>query len=78
MKLFIFLKTSLLFNIFYSLFCLDISSLPLNNLKTKKAMNAKLSGFVSYVKAIIDLLLYKLQDSISKSENHQHFTRKKI
>ena len=41
-------------------------------------MNAKLAGFVSYFKAIIDLLLCKLHESIAKSENHQHFTRKQI
>ena len=39
-------KSSLLLNFFYCLSCLYTNSLRLNNLKTKKAMNAKLSGFV--------------------------------
>ena len=42
------------------------------NLKTKKAMNNRLSGFV--VKAIIYLLLYNLNECTLKYGSHHLFT----
>ena len=45
MKFTIFLKSSLLFNSFYCLFCLSNKTLRLDNLKTRTAMNAKISVF---------------------------------
>ena len=62
MKFVILLKGNLLFNTFYCLFCLYTNPLRLYNLKTNKAMNAKRSGFVIYVKGIIYLLLYNLNE----------------
>ena len=59
-KLAIFLKSSLHFNSFYCLFI--NKNLRLNNLKTRTAMNAKISVFVISVEAIIYLLLYNLHD----------------
>ena len=41
---------------------LTTNSLRLSNLKTKKAKNVKVSGFVIYVKAIIYLLSYNLRE----------------
>ena len=40
--------------------------LRLNNLKTRAAMNAKISVFAIYVKASIYLLLYNLHDCTLK------------
>ena len=57
MKFAIFLKSSLLFNSFYCLFCLN-KTLRLNNLKIRTAMNAKIPVFVICVEVIIYLLLY--------------------
>ena len=59
----IFLKSSLLFNSFYCLsFLLINKTLRLNNFKTRTAINAKISVFVTYVEAIIDFLLYNLHN----------------
>ena len=58
----IFLKNSVLFNSFYCLFLFIIKNLRLNNLKTRIAVNAKISVFVICVEAIIYLLLYDLHD----------------
>ena len=41
-------------------------TLGLNNLKTRTAMNVKISKFVICVKGIIHLLLYNLHDCVSK------------
>ena len=41
-------------------------TLPLNNMKTRTAMNAKISVFVIRVEAIIHLLLYNLHDCTFK------------
>ena len=60
-KFAIFLKSRLLFNNFYSLLFTS-KTLRLNNFKTRTAMNAKISVFVIYIKAIIYLLLYNLHD----------------
>ena len=76
MKCFILLKSSLLFNTLYCIFCLRTNSLQLNNLETKKAMNAKLSGFAIYVKVTIYLFLYNLLDYTFKSASHLLFTPK--
>ena len=67
MNFVIVLRGSLLFDTFY---------LPLNYLKTKKAMNAKVSMLVIYVKTIICLLLYDLEDCTFKSRSHHLFTPK--
>ena len=58
----IFLKNSVLFNSFYCLFLFINKKLRLNNLKTRIAVNAKISVFVICVEAIIYLLLYDLHD----------------
>ena len=58
MKFATFLKNSLLFNSFYFLFLFINKTLRLNNLKTKTAMNAKISAF----EVIIDLILYNMHD----------------
>ena len=55
------LKSSLFFNSFYCFFVYK-KTLRLNNLKTRSAMNAKVSVFVICVGAIIYLLLYSLHD----------------
>ena len=60
MKFAIFLKRSLLFNSFYCLFLFINKTSRLNNLKTRAAMNAKISLFLFCVKAITYLLLYNL------------------
>ena len=54
-------------------FCLHTKSLLISNLKTKMAMNAKLSRFVVYFKAIIYLLLYSLNECTLKSGGHYAF-----
>ena len=58
----IFLKSSLLLQQFILSFLFINKTLRLNNLKTRAAMNAKVSLFVICVEAIIYLLLYNLQD----------------
>ena len=58
MKFALFLKSNILFNNFYSLFIKK--NLRLSNLKTRRAMNAKTSVFVTFVEAIICLLLLNL------------------
>ena len=58
----IFLKNSVLFSSFYCLFLFIIKNLRLNNLKTRIAVNAKISVFAICVEAIIYLLLYDLHD----------------
>ena len=58
MKFALFLKSSILFNNFYSLFIKK--NLRLNNLKTRRAMNGKTSVFVTFAEAIICLLLLNL------------------
>ena len=63
MKFAIFLKSILLFNSFC---CLLNKTLRLNNLKTRPAMNEKISVFVFCVEAIIYLLLYNLHDCTFK------------
>ena len=63
-KFAIFLKSSLLFNSFYCLF-LFINKTWLNNLKTRIAVNAKISVFVICVEVII-YLLYNLHDCTFK------------
>ena len=60
MKFATFLKNSLLFNSFYFLFLFINKTLRLNNLKTKTAMNAKISAF----EVIIYLILYNMHDCI--------------
>ena len=67
MKFAIFLKSILLFNSFYCLFCFTKKPLRLNNLKTRTAMNAKVLVFVVCVEAITYLLLYNLHDCTFKS-----------
>ena len=76
MKLVIQIKSSLLFNIFYCLFCLYTNSFWLNIFKTKKVKNVKLSDFVIYVKAIIYLLLYSLYVCAFKSGSPHFFILK--
>ena len=66
MKLKIFLKSRLLFSSFYCPFLFINKTLRLNNLKTRTAMNAKISLFVIFVEAIIYLLLYSLHDCVFK------------
>ena len=56
-KFAIFLNSSLLFNSFYCLFLFINKTLWLNNLKTRTAMNPKISAFVICVEVIIYLLL---------------------
>ena len=60
MKFGIFLKRNLLFNSFHCLSFIN-KTLRLNNLKTRTAMNAKISVFAIYVEAII-YTLYNLHD----------------
>ena len=62
MKFAIFLSISLCFNSFCCLF--KNKTIRVNNIKTRKAMNAKISVFIICVKAIIYLLLYNLHDYI--------------
>ena len=59
---FIFLKRSLLFNSSCCLFLFVNKTLRLNNFKTRRSMNAKISVFVIFVEAVIYLLLYNLHD----------------
>ena len=61
MKFAIFLKSSLLFNSFYCLIFIN-KTLWLNKLKTRTAMNAKISLFVVFVETIISLQLNNLRD----------------
>ena len=70
-KFFIISKSSLPFNSLYCIFCLCTNSLPLNNLKTRKAMSPKLCGFAIYIKAICNL-----HDCTFKSKSHHLFTPK--
>ena len=49
-------------NSFYCLFCFIDKTLRINNLKTRTAINAKISVFFICVKAIIYLLLYNLHE----------------
>ena len=70
-------KSSLLFDTFYCLFCFYTNSLRLNSLKTKKAMNAKFAGFVIYAKVITYLLLCNLHDCTFKSGSRHLFTTQK-
>ena len=80
----IFLKSSLLVNSFYCLFCLENKHLRLNRLKTTAAMNARISVFVICVEAIIYFLLHNLHDCSIKlyiltySLLQQRLRRKKI
>ena len=62
MKFAIFLKSSLLFKQFLLSFLFINKTLQLNNLKTRTAMNGKISVFVICVKVIIYLLIYHLHD----------------
>ena len=63
-KVAIFLKSSLLFTSFYCLFCLQNKALRINNLKTRTAMNLKISVLVISIEAILHLLLYNLHDCV--------------
>ena len=71
MKFVLFLKSHLFFN---SLFT-NITLRP-NNLKTKKAMNAKISAFIICDEAIIYLLLHNLHDCILKQITQSIFRLK--
>ena len=64
MKSAIFLKSNLFFNI--SIVFSVYKTLRLNNVKTRSAINAKISVFVICVEAIIYLLLYNLYDCTFK------------
>ena len=75
-NLLFFQKANYFFNTIYCLFCLYANSSRLNNLKTKKVMNTKLSGFVTYVKIMIFLLLYNLRECTFKSGSHHFFPSK--
>ena len=75
-NLLFFQKGNYFFNTIYCLFCLYTNSSRLNNLKTKKVMNTKLSGFVTYVKIMIFLLLYNLRECTFKSVTHHFFASK--
>ena len=66
MKFVIFLKSSLLFESFYCLFCFINKTLRLINLKTRTAMNAKILVLAVCVETIIYLLLYNLRDPTFK------------
>ena len=66
MKFAIFLKSSLLFNSFYCLFLFINKTVWLNNLKTRIAMQAKISVFVICVEVIKYLLLNNLHDCTFK------------
>ena len=61
-KFAVFLNSSLLFNSFYCLFLFIKKTLWLNNVKTRTAMNAKISVFLICVEVIIYLPLYNLHD----------------
>ena len=63
MKFVSFVKSSLLLTIFV-FFLFANKTLRLNNLKTRTAMNAKISVFVICAEVIIYLLLYNLDDRI--------------
>ena len=85
MKFAIFLKSSPLFSCFYCLFLfinkalrLNNKTLQLNNLKTRTAMNPKISVFVICVEAIIYLVSYKLHDFTFNKEFPQSQTYTKI
>ena len=62
MKFAIFFKSNLLFNSFYCLFLFINKILRLNNLKTRTAMNTKISVFVICVEVIIYLILCNSRD----------------
>ena len=66
MKFAVFLKSSLLFNYFLLSSLFINKTLRLNNLKTRTAINAKISVLVICVEAIIYLLLYNLHDCTFK------------
>ena len=69
-KFAIFLKDSLLFNSFYRFFFLFINkTLRLINLKTRTAMNAKISVVVICVQEIICLFLHNLHDCTFNSKS---------
>ena len=51
-------------------------TLRLNNLKTRTTMNAKISVFVAFVKAIIYLILYNLHDSTFKTNNEKKTSKR--
>ena len=61
-KFAIFFKSNLLFNSFYCLFLFINKILRLNNLKTRTAMNTKISVFVICVEVIIYLILCNSRD----------------
>ena len=65
MKFAIFLKSSLLFNSLYCFLFIN-KTLRFNNLKTTRAVNAKISVLVIGAEAIIYLLLYNLHDCTFK------------
>ena len=75
-KFAVFLKSVVLSNSFYSLFFLSTNLYNSIALKTRTAMNAKMSVFVIWVEAIICLLLYKLHDCTFKY-NETFLTEKK-
>ena len=56
MKFDIFLKVSIVLSIYIS------KTLRLNNLKTRTAMNEKVSVFINCVEAILHLLFYNMHD----------------
>ena len=66
MKFAVFLKSSLVFNSFYCLFFLLTKLYGSIALKTRAAMNAKMSMFIIWVEAITYLLLYNLHDCTFK------------
>ena len=70
------IKNSLLSNTFRCLFSLYGNSFRLSKLKTKKAINTKLLGFVIYVKAIIYLLSYSFYECNFKSGSRHLLTPK--
>ena len=65
MKIAIFLKSTT-FKQFLLYFLSINKTSQFNDLKTRAAMDAKISVFVIYVEAIIYLLLYNLHDCIFK------------
>ena len=62
----IFLKSSLLFRQFVLSFLFINKTLPLNNLKIKKAMNAKILRVLICAEVILHLLLYNLHERTFK------------
>ena len=67
-----FLKSSRLFNSFYSHFLFIRKTLRLNDVQTRTAVNAKISVFVLFVEAIIYLLLFDLHDCTFKRIKVDH------